>query len=168
MATIVANVIVGTGTLYYHTTAGTDEVNVVTQLGYTEDGVTIEYTADIADVEVEEETFAINRVITKEELTITCNLAENLLANLENAMAGALTGGAGVVDLGAGAQRSLALKFVGGGPSGVTTRTIYVRYAHPVGTVGMAYKKGEKTIIPVSFKAYQGVSGGDVVVITDA
>ena len=167
MATVVANVLVGTGTLYYNTTAGTASVGVVTEFGYTQDGVTIEYTADIADIEVEEETFSIKRVITKEDVEITCNLSENLLANLENALAGALTGGAGVIDLGGGAQRTMALRFYGVGPA-ATHRTIYIPYANPVGTVGMAYKKGEETIIPVAFKAYQGVSGADVVVITDA
>lgn len=167
MATVVANVLVGTGTLYYHTTPGTAVGSVTTEFGYTEDGVTIEYTADIADIEVEEETFAIDRVITKEEIIITCNLAENLLANLENALAGALTGGAGIVDLGGGAMRNMALRFVGVAPGGLN-RTIYIPYANPIGAVGMAYKKGEKTIIPVSFKGYQGVSGADVVQITDA
>lgn len=167
MATVVANVLVGTGTLYYHTTPGTASASVTTEFGYTQDGVNIEYTADVADIEVEEETFPIKRVITKEDFTITCNLSENLLANLENAMAGALTGGAGIIDLGAGAQRAMALRFVGATVGGVN-RTIYIPYANPVGTVGIAYKKGEETIIPVAFKAYQGVSGADVIVITDA
>lgn len=167
MANVVANVLVGTGVLYYHTTPGTASASVTTEFGFTEDGVTLEYSADIADIDVEEETFSINRVITKEVFQITCNLAENLLANLENAMAGALTGGAGIVDLGAGAMRDMALRFYGVAPGGLH-RTIYIPYAHPVGTVGMAYKKGEKTIIPVAFKAYQGVAGADVVTITDA
>ncbi|KKM15256.1 hypothetical protein LCGC14_1697950 [marine sediment metagenome] len=167
MATVVANVLVGVATLYYHTTPGTASGSVTTEFGYTKDGVTIEYNAEITDIEVEEETFPINRVITKEQLTVTCNLSENLLANLERAMAGALTGGAGVVDLGGGAQQTMALRIAGTGPGG-TTRTIYIPYAHPIGVVGMAYKKGEETIIPVSFRAYQGVSGADVVQITDA
>lgn len=167
MATVVANVLVGTGTLYYHTTAGTASASVTTEFGYTEDGVTLEYSADVADIEVEEETFPIKRVITKETCTINCNLAENLLANLENAMSGALTGGAGIVDLGAGTQRTMALRFVGTTVGGAS-RTIYIPYANPIGTVGMSYKKGEATLIPVSFSAYQGVSGGDVVTITDA
>lgn len=167
MATIVANVLVGTGTLFYNTTPGTAVGSVTTEFGYTEDGVNIEYTADIADIDVEEETFSIARVITKEELTINCTFAENLLANLENAMAGALTGGAGIVDLGAGGMRTMALKFVGATVDG-DDRTIYIPYANPVGAVAMSYKKGEQTMIPVSFKAYQGVSGGDVVTITDA
>lgn len=167
MANVVANVLAGVAQLFYHTTPGTASASVTTEFGYTEDGVTIEYSADIADIEVEEETFAINRVITKEEVTLTCNLAENLLANLENAMAGALTGGAGVVDLGGGAMRDMALRLYGVTTGGLH-RTIYIPYAHPIGAVGMSYKKGEKTIIPVSFKAYQGVAGADVVVITDA
>jgi len=167
MATVVANVLAGTGTLYYHTTAGTASASVTTEFGYTEDGVTIEYAADVTDIEVEEETFAIKRVITKEEYTITANLAENLLANLENAMAGALTGGAGIVNLGGGAMQTMALRFVGV-TVGAVNRIIYIPYANPIGPVGMAYKKGEKTIIPVSFKAYLGVSGGSAVTITDA
>jgi len=167
MATVVANVLVGTGTLYYHTTPGTAAASVTTEFGYTEDGVTLEYTPTVQDVEVEEETFAIKRVLTKEEAVVTCNLAENLLANLENAMAGALTGGAGIVNLGGGAMRDMALKFVGVAPGGLT-RTIYIPYANPTGTVGEAYKKGPKTLIPASFKAYQGVSGGTVVSYTDA
>ena len=167
MANVVANVLVGTGTLYYNTTPGTVSASVTTEFGFTEDGVTLEYTADVADIEVEEATFPINRVITKETFQVVCNLAENLLANLENAMAGALTGGAGIVDLGGGAIRDMAIRFVGKTTGGLT-RTVYIPYAHPVGAVGMAYKKGEKTIIPVAFAAYQGVAGADVVVITDA
>ena len=167
MANVVANVLTGVAKLYYHTTAGTASASVTTEFGYTKDGVTIEYSADITDIEVEEETFPIDRVITKENLTITCNLSENLLANLENALPGALTGGAGVIDLGGGAMRNMALRIYGTTVGG-THRTIYIPYANPVGTVGMAYKKGEETIIPVSFKAYQGTAGGDVVQITDA
>jgi len=167
MANVVANVRVGTGTLYYHTTPGTASASVTTEFGYTEEGVTFEYTADIADIGVEEETFAIDRVITKEEATLTVICAEDLLTNIENVMAGALTGGAGIVDLGAGAMRNMALRFVGSAPGGLTC-TIYIPYANPVGTVTLEYKKGEKTKIAATFKAYQGVSGADVVNITYA
>ena len=161
---VVADVIVGVGALYYDVAGAAVPANL---FGYTEDGVTIEYTADIADVEVEEETFAINRVITKEEVTITCNLAENLLANLREAMPGA-SGVAPIINLGGGVLQTMSVRFVGGGPTGVATRTIYAKYAHPVGPVGMSYKKGEKTLIPVAFKAYQGEAGGNAIIITDA
>jgi len=163
---VVADVIVGVGALYYDV-AGAPIPGIL--FGYTEDGVTIEYSADVADIEVEEETFAINRVITKEEVTITCNLAENLLANLRVALPGA-SGVAPIINLGAGAMQTLSLRFVGGAPvtGGLTIRTIYAQFAHPIGPVGMAYKKGEKTLIPVAFKAYQGEAGGYPIIITDS
>jgi len=159
---IVTNVMVGVANLYYNTATAAGAPAVVTQFGYTEDGVTIEYNPTIADIEVEEETFPISRVITKEEVTITANVAENQITNLEQALAGAL--GAAPLVLGAGTIQDFSLKIVGVSPAG--TRTIYVPYAHSVGVVGMSYKKGEKTIIPVSFKAYQGTAGGAVVTIT--
>ena len=62
-------------------------------VGYTEDGVTVEYTGDTADIEVEEETFPIGRVLTKETVAITCNMAESTLTNISNAMAGSVLSG---------------------------------------------------------------------------
>ena len=165
MANVIANVITGVALITYHTTAGTASGGVNVALGYTEDGVTIEYTPTVVDIEVEEETFAINRVITKEEITVTCNCAENLEANLLTALAGGL--GSPIV-LDGGVLQDFALKIVGGGPTGVTTRTIYIPYAHSVGTVAMSYRKGEKTIIPITFKAYKHGVGVDVCTITDA
>lgn len=163
----VGNVLTGVAVIKYHLTAGTAVGSVSTVFGYTEDGVTVTYTPTANDIEVEEETFSLARVLQKEEFMIALNMAENLLAYLQEGMSGAATGGAGVVDLGAGAMSSLALKIEGTGP-GATTRTIYIPYANPTGTVGMSYRKGEKTIIPLEFKAYQGVAGADVVTITDA
>jgi len=166
MAKTVANVLVGVATLYYHATAGTAVGSVTTEVGYTEDGVTIEYAPTISDIEVEEETVAINRVITKEDISITCNMAESALVNLELAMGGASVAGT-VLTLGGGTLQNFALKIVGTTPSGVTTRTIYAGYVHPTGTVGLSYKKGEKTIIPVTLKPYLNASGGTVITITD-
>jgi len=162
MANVIANVLTGVALITYDTTAGTASGAVSTELGYTEDGVTVEYTPTVVDIEVEEETFAINRVITKEEITVTCNCAENLAANLLTALAGGL--GAPIV-LDAGALQDFALKIYGVSPAG--HRTIYIPYAHSVGTVTMSYKKGEKTIIPVTFKAYKHGVGVDVCTITD-
>ena len=164
MAGVVANVLVGVAELFYHTTPNTASASVTTTLGFTEDGVTIEYTPTIADVEVEEETFPINRVLTKEEITITCNLAENQAANLLTALAGGL--GTPIV-LGGGAIQDFALRIYGV-TTGALHRTIYVPYAHSVEAVAMSYKKGEKTIIPLTFKAYKGATAIDVCTITDA
>jgi len=140
-------------------------------VGYTEDGVTIEYSPDTADIETEEETFPIARVITKETLTITCNCAETSITNLGYAIAGAdgltspiLIGAAA----GGGVLQTWSLKIVGIGPTGGFVRTILCPYVHPTGTVGMSYKKGEKTIVPMTFVAYKGDTAVDVCTITDA
>lgn len=127
-----------------------------TEVGYTEDGVTMEYTAEEADIDVEEETFSINRVITKETMAITCNMAESSLFNIDKAMAGAVVSGS-VLTLGEGVNKTMNLKIAGINPAGYT-REILIPVATATGAVGMAYKKGEKTVVPVTFQALKGDS----------
>ena len=127
-----------------------------TEVGYTEDGVTLTYTADEADIEVEEETFPIGRVITKETAEITCNMAESSLFNIDKAMAGAVLSG-GVLTLGGGVNKTMNLKIKGTNPAGFT-REILIPVATATGAVGMSYRKGEKTIVPVTFQALKGDS----------
>lgn len=124
------------------------------EVGYTEDGVTAEYTADEADVEVEEETFPIGRVITKETQSITCNMAESSLFNMDKAMAGSVLSG-NVITLGGGVNKLHNITLEGLSPAGFK-RTIYIPRANATGAVGMPYKKGEKTVVPVTFQALKG------------
>ena len=166
MAKTVASVLVGVATLYYHATAGTAVGSVTTEVGYTEDGVSIEYAPTIQDIDVAEETVSIKRVITKEDITITCNMAESDLEQLDLALAGGLRA-ADVITLGGGALQDFAIKITGTAPGGLT-RTIYAGYVNPTGTVGMSYKKGEKTIVPVSLKPFKNTSAGTVITISDA
>lgn len=125
-----------------------------TDVGYTEDGVTLEYTADEADIEVEEETFPIDRVITKETLAITCNMAESSLYNIDKAMAGSVLLGSKLT-LGDGVNKTMNLKLAGTNPAGFN-REILIPIATSTGAVGMPYKKGEKTVVPVTFQALKG------------
>ena len=168
MATI-AYVLTGVATLSMGVAGAAPGVEV----GYTEDGVTIEYSPAVADIEVEEETFPIDRALTKETLTITCNCAETSITNLGYAIAGAvgLTSpiliGAAAAGVG-GVLQKFSLKIVGIGPTGGFVRTILCPYVNPTGAVGMSYKKGEKTIVPMSFLAYKGDTAVDVCTITDA
>ena len=166
MANTIGNVLVGVAELFI----GVAGVAAATAVGYTEDGVTLEYSADVADIETEEETFPINRVITKETITVVCNCAESSIANIGYAIAGA-DGHASPVVIGdtatGGVLQKCSLKIVGKTPAG-TARTIAILYAHPTGSVGMSYKKGEKTIVPMSFVAYKGDVAVDVCTITDA
>ena len=121
------------------------------EVGYTEDGVTLEYNADTADIEVEEETVPIDRVITKETIAVTCNMAETSLANIDNAMAGSALVGS-ILKVGSGVMKTMNLQIVGVTPAGFI-RSITIPKATAMGTVGMSYKKGEKTVIPVTFQA---------------
>jgi len=133
-----------------------------TEVGYTEDGVTLEYSTSEADIEVEEETFPIDRVLTKEDLSVTCNMAESSLYNMDKAMAGSVLSGS-IIKLGGGINKTMNLKIEGTNPAGFL-RAIHIPLATATGTVGMAYKKGVKTIIPVTFKALKGDSNACVIV----
>lgn len=135
-----------------------------TEIGYTEDGVTLTYTADEADIEVEEETFPIDRVLTKETAEITCNMAESSLFNMDKAMAGSLWSG-NILKLGAGTNKKMTIQLHGTNPAGYT-RAIQIPSCTATGAVGMPYKKGEKTVVPVTFQALK-TTGHPAVTITD-
>lgn len=137
-----------------------------TEVGYTEDGVTLEYTADTADIEVEEETFPIDRVIVKETAAVTCNMAESTLANIDNAMAGATLSG-NILTLGGGTMKTLNIRIQALTPAGYL-RQIFIPLCTATGAVGMPYKKGEKTIVPVTFQALKPQDEPAVTVVDNA
>ena len=137
-----------------------------TEIGYTEDGVTLEYTADEADIEVEEETFPIDRVITKETCAITCNMAESSLYNIDKAMAGSVLSGT-IITLGDGVNKTMNLKIEGTNPSGFL-RAIQIPKATATGAVGMSYRKGEKTVVPVTFQALKTADDPAVTIVDNA
>jgi len=135
-----------------------------TDVGYTEDGVTFEYSVDESDIEVEEETVPVDRVITKETIAVTCNMAETSLLNISNAMAGAVLSG-NILTIGAGVNKTLNLRIEGITPAGYL-RQIFLPKATANGSVGMSYKKGEKTVVPVTFQALKP-SGEQACTIVD-
>ena len=137
-----------------------------TEVGYTEDGVTMTYTADENDIEVEEETFPIDRVIVKETCEVTCNMAESSLYNIDKAMAGSLLSGS-ILKLGAGTNKQLTLQIRGTAPNGYT-RAIQIPVCTSTGSVGMAYKKGEKTVVPVTFQALKAANVAAVTMVDNA
>lgn len=137
-----------------------------TDIGYTEDGVTITYTADTNDIEVEEETFPIDEALIKETAEVTCNMAESSLANIANAMAGAVLSG-NILTLGAGTLKTLNLRIEGTNPAGYL-RQIFIPKASATGAVGMSYKKGEKTVVPVTFRAIKATGSAAVTIVDNA
>ena len=137
-----------------------------TEVGYTEDGVTVTYTVDTNDIEVDEETFPIDNVITKETAEVTCNMAESSLFNMDKAMGGSLLSGS-ILKLGAGTQKKLTLQIRGTNPAGFT-RAIQMPSCIATGAVGMAYTKGAKTIVPVTFRALKTANNPAVTIVDNA
>ena len=127
------------------------------------------YTADTADIEVEEETFPVKRVITKETIEVTCNMAQNNITNLNTALAGGILAGVNIT-LGLGLVKPIAVKIVGTllGTGGALNRTVHIGYCQAIGAVGQSYLKGVKTLVPVTFQGYQNTAGGTVCTISDA
>jgi len=155
MPNVAANVMVGVAVLSFKYPLG----GVWTEVGYTEDGVTLEYATDTEDIYVEEETVAIDRVVTREVTSITCNMAESSLANIDKAIPGSALVGATITvgPTGGGKIKKMGVKVVGVPPAGAS-RTIEIPLATAVGSVGMPYKKGEKTVVPVTFQALKGAA----------
>ncbi len=122
-----------------------------TEIGYTEDGVIATFTSDETDIEVEEETFPIDRVITKETAEVTCNMAESSLYNISKALAGSVLSG-NIITLGAGVNKKMNIKIEGKTPGGYLA-SIMMPKVTATGAVGMPFKKGEKTIIPLTLQA---------------
>ncbi len=122
-----------------------------TEVGYTEDGVTVEYTAEGNDIEVEEETVPIDWALTKETIDVTCTMAESSLNNLKNAMSGGALSG-NILTVGAGVRKTMNIKIVGRSPGGYITE-MFLPKVVAIGAVGMSFKKDEKTMVPITLHA---------------
>jgi len=155
-----ANVIVGAAKLEIRYPVGGSYVDV----GFTEDGVSMEYSVSEADINVEETTVPIDRVITSEDVKFTCNMAESSLVNIDKAIAGSVLAGS-VINIGGGVNKKMSVRITGKNPGGFN-RVIEIPLATANGNVGMAYKKGAKTVVPVTFQALY--NAGTVCTITDA
>jgi len=122
-----------------------------TELGYSEDGVMLTYTAETTPIRVEEETIAIGAALTSEVIEITMNMAEASLANMNLAMCGAVVSG-NILTVGAGVLKTMNLMLEGLNPAGYK-RQIFFPKAFTTGAVGMPFRKAEKTVVPVTFQA---------------
>jgi len=126
-------------------------------VGYTEDGVNFNYTVDIAEIKVEEETFPIDGKITSETLEIVCNMAESSLFNIDKAIAGSVLSG-NILTIGDGILKKMSIKLTGITPAG-TERTYEFPKVIATGAVGMSFRRAEKTIVPLTFRALKPASG---------
>ena len=151
-----ANVLVGDVTVTIDgallTSGGLEEAGLLPITGfYTMDGVTMTISSSFADIKVEENVGTIIRRLTDQEVKVTINIAEGALANLVASIAGSKINVAGtIVTIGSGGLQEFSLVLVGLDPD-ATPRTITLTKVNPVGEVGIPYKKGEVSIVPVTF-----------------
>jgi len=174
-----ANVLVGVAAVTITTKAlksgGLKEMTVPTDsiaTFFTVDGVTMSVRSTMANIKVEEVVGTIIRRLTDQEVDITFTFAEGTLKNMVAAIPGSAINLAGtVVTIGGGyAGSSLLQEFtlsvVGLDPAG-GTRTIAIPSVNPTGEVGIPYKKGEISVLPVTFSALAS-SVGVFGTVTDA
>jgi len=133
-------------------------------IGYTEDGADMTYTAEGNDIEVAEETVPIDWALTKETIDVVCNMAEASLANLAIAMSGSLLSG-NILRVGAGGRKVMNIRLQGLTPEGYL-RQIFLPKVITMGAVGVPFKKGVKTIVPVTFHALKP-KGEDAYTVVD-
>ena len=175
-----ANVLVGVAAVTITTallkSGGLKEASVATiATFYTIDGVQMSIKSSFANVKVEEVVGTIIRRLTDQEVDVTFTFAEGALADLVAAIPGASINVAGTeVTIGGGYALDLtdprlqwfAMQIVGKNPA-LGNRTILLTHVEPTVEVGIPYKKGEVSVIPVTFSCIVTDTTGIFGTITD-
>jgi hypothetical protein len=133
-------------------------------LGYTEEGITFDYGVSKVQIKVEEEVHPIRESIESETLKITANLAQSSLANMAIAIAGS-TLAAGVLSIGDGVDKEMSIRLIGKNEDGLD-KTWLIPKAVASGSVGMSFRRNEKTLVPLELTAIKG--DGPICTITDS
>jgi len=121
-------------------------------IGYTVDGVNMTVSSSFFDAKVEENEGTIIRRLTDQEVKVSLNVAEGTLANLEAAIPGSDVLIAGTLTIGGQALQEHRLTLRGTTPAG-RDRVIVLTAVNPTGEVSTPYKKGEVTVVPMTFSA---------------
>lgn len=173
MAVTTTNLIQGPATLYADLFGATEPADTAvasapggtfTDVGGTNDGVTLKVTQDYAELEVDQIAETPERRLTKVETVISTNLAEGTMVNLARSLnldpATAVTTGTGftAIDVPGGAialtgPQYQAIILDGRAPNGKRRRVIG-RKCLNTADVEHAYTKGDQTLIPVEFTAH--------------
>jgi len=171
MAVTVSNLILGPGTLYQGVFGATEPLEAVinetpetsawTDLGGTQDGVTLTINQEYTELEVDQVVDIPGRRLTKRELTLSTNLAEATLDNMAIAMnnlSAVVTGAAASTltppnAVSATQPDYFALIFDGFAPSGKRRRVV-ARRVLSIDNTEFAYKKDGQTMFTVTFSAH--------------
>ena len=129
-----------------------------TDVGFTEDGVTVEHTVEHYDIEADQSINILGKVKVKETMRITVNAEEASLANIKIAMGEenslVTSGGTSRLSFGGGTTvTEHVLRFTGKAPGTSKTRVLNIYKAVSVDVGANSYKKGDKTLLPLTFEA---------------
>ncbi len=158
----IAQVLCGPATIV----TGTAGTYPTTDVGYTSEGVEFSYEPDVTPIFVHEETVAINAKLATENIKIVLALAESTLANQDKAMTGSSLS-SDTITLGGGVTKFISVGLTGLIPATSKLREIIIPYMVATGNVGMAFKKDDKTLVPVEFMALKRTSSLRVCDISD-
>lgn len=171
MGVTASNLLMGPGTLYSGAFGATEPADtavgsapdsaVWTDVGGTQDGVTITINQEFTELEVDQIVDVVGRRLTKRDMTIATNMAEVTLENLSFASNGAATisTGTGFKALEPGNDTSAtqpdyrALVFDGFAPGGGQRRVI-ARRVLSTDNAEFAYSKSDQTVLTVTFSAH--------------
>lgn len=120
-------------------------------IGYTIDGVNMTVSSSLFDAKVEENEGTIIRRLTDQEVKVALNVAEGTIANLAAAIPGSDLTGA-IITIGGSGLQEHRLTLRGTTPAG-RDRVIVLSKVNPTGEVTTPYKKGEITVVPMTFSA---------------
>jgi len=120
-------------------------------IGYTVDGVNMSVRSEFFNAKVEENEGTIIRKLLDQEVTVTLNVAEGAIANLAAAIPGSVLALA-VLTVGGSALQEHRLTLKGLNPAG-HERVIVLTNVNPTGEVVTPYKKGEVSVVPMTFSA---------------
>lgn len=127
------------------------------EVGYTDKGTDLAYTPTVTDIDVDEETAPVKKILTKEKAIISCSMAEATLKNISRAIsasiftatpAGVGTPGLEEVDVGTGTLQECMVGLEGISPKGFERYIVGYR-ALAQSAVKMAFQRTTKTSIPL-------------------
>jgi hypothetical protein len=132
----------------------TSDFGAFTPVGYTEDGVEIDYSATDTEIRVDEESFPVDVLIDKETASISVKMAETDMEKLYFAFTGAtFTGGNDIRFGGLPRPNIFRIGFSGPAPTTNKTREMILYRAYAKSALKMHYKRNAKVFYQVQFMA---------------
>ena len=161
MATV-SNVISGSAALYIAAetvaiptlTGNVATFGAFTEIGYTDDGIEVDYSATDAEIRVDEESFPVDVLIDKESASISVKMAETTMQNLYFALTGAtFTGGNEITFGGLARPNIFRIGVQGPAPTTNKTRQIIFFRVYAKSAMKLHYKRNAKVTYQVQFMA---------------